>query len=181
MLGKADLLALISSHAEDEIRAMLCRWLDCQQVMPCSEEHDPSSSTPKPAATMPTPILRVNGIISNDGFYFVVPLGPSGAEQVMMHLDTGAFEMLLTAEVADKLQLPNLGPLDVAGVTGNSSAYRSEVTVYFDADHVYEHVHCVVDPSYQGNPLFGFRFFIDHNLAVLVNPTQAFVDFYPAE
>ena len=89
-----------------------------------------------------------------------------------MHLDTGAFEMLVTKDAADQLQLPNDGELSVSGVTGSSKSYKSHVTIAFDSSHTYQSVPCVVDPSYTGTPLFGFRFFIDQALALTVDPVK---------
>lgn len=177
MLHKEDLMKLISDHTEDEVRKMLCGWLDCATVLDCPKCPD-CPDCPKTAETpAPAPLLTIHGIVSDDGMYFPVPLGLDGQEEVMMHLDTGAFEMLLTQAVADKLQLPNLGASDVAGVTGSSAAYNSEVTVDFGGDLVFNNVHCTVDPEFTGNSLFGFRFFIDHKIAVTVNPVTGEVIF----
>ena len=167
MLHKEDLLQMISSHTEDEIRAMLCRWLDCGTP----------DKTPCPEHTGVTPLVTIQGTVENDGFYFRTALNGQG---VSFHLDTGAFEMLLTKDIADELNLPNDGPLQVAGVTGSSEAYQSHVTVDLGDGHVYEDVHCVVDPAFTGTPLFGFRFVLDHHLAITVNPVAQTVAFLPA-
>ena len=165
MLHKEDLLQMIADHTEAEIRAMLCKWLDCAEP----PTTPPTASGPKPAAVM-------EGSVENDGFYFRVNLN---GQPIRMHLDTGAFEMLLTKEIADALNLPNDGPLQIAGVTGSSEAYQSHVTVVLDNLDVPD-VHCVVDPSYTGTPLFGFRFFIDHQYTVAVNPVAQTVTLYSA-
>ena len=165
MLHKEDLLHMIADHTEAEIRAMLCKWLDCAEP----------ASTP-PAASGPKPVAVADGEVKDDGFYFSVTLN---GHAVTMHLDTGAFEMLLTQEVADALNLPNDGPLQIAGVTGSSDAYQSHVTVVLDTLDIQD-VHCVVDPAYTGTPLFGFRFFIDHQYTVAVNPVTQTVTLYSA-
>ena len=167
MLHKDDLLHMISDHTEEEIRAMLCRWLDCGT----------SDKTPCPEHAGTTPLVTIPGTVEQDGFYFDVDLNGTPTR---FHLDTGAFEMLLTKDLADSLNLPNDGPLQIAGVTGSSEAYQSHGTVDLGDGHVYEDVHCVVDPAFTGTPLFGFRFFIDHQLAVLVNPVAQTVAFLPA-
>ena len=165
MLHKEDLLHMIADHTEAEIRAMLCKWLDCA----AQASTPPAASGPKPAAVM-------QGTVEQDGFYFPVNLN---GQQVTMHLDTGDFEMLLTKEVADALNLPHDGPLQIAGVTGSSEAYQSHVTVVLENLEVQD-IQCVVDPAFTGVPLFGFRFFIDHHLALLVNPVAQTVAFLPA-
>ena len=180
LLGKPELLQLIASRPEEEIRDILCRWLDCPS----------SDPTPTPAPTAHTPTsspcivpanpaaITVDGEVQNDGFYFRVPLASSTAsDTILMHLDTGAFEMLLTSAVAQELNLPQGPALDVGGVTGNSPAYYSEVTV--DLGQGIQHVQCVVDPSYTGVPLFGFRFLQDHQWSVLLDPTAQTVTFLP--
>ncbi len=168
MLHKADLLDMIGSHTEDEIRAMLCRWLDCASV---------EKDTPSQATSTPQPLATISGTVEHDGFYFDVDLNGT---KTHFHLDTGAFEMLLTKDLADSLNLPNDGPLQVAGVTGSSEAYQSHVTVDLGQGQVVKGVHCVVDPGFTGTPLFGFRFFLDHRLAVTVNPVAQTVAFLPA-
>lgn len=171
MLHREDLLHMIGNHTEDELRTMLCEWIDCASVTPSSSSSSSSSSSPSPVVTL-------KGKVANDGFYFDVPV--SGASNgTTMHLDTGAFEMLLTKTVADALKLPNDGPLNVSGVTGSSNAYKSHVTLDFGSGQVYKDVPCVVDPSFTGTSLFGFRFFIDNQLAVQVNPVAQTVEFIP--
>lgn len=181
MLQKTELIQMIASRPETELREILCHWLDCPEKTATTPA--PETSTPTPSASTPclipasTPTITIDGTTQNDGFYFAVPLMSGSDDQsVLMHLDTGAFEMLLTADVADALHLPHGTPLDVAGVTGDSPAYYSTVTLNF-AGHVVADVQCVVDPSYTGTPLFGFRFLQDHGWWVLLQPDQQQVVF----
>jgi hypothetical protein len=155
---------LTLTRTEDELRAWICQELGC-----------PAATPTTPPATQPTPaaLAVFHGTILNDGFYFDIPLGgPDTETSVRCQLDTGAFEMLLTAAIAEALHLPNLGAVDISGVTGSATAYNSEVTVVV-GDNRYTGVHCVVDPSFTGNPLFGLRFFLDHRIALALNPVTA--------
>ena len=152
MLNKADLLHLLDlSQDEESLRKMLCDWIGCPSPAP----------TPGPA-----PLAVISGAITDDAFHMTIELGPDQTP-VEMVLDTGAFEMLLTADVASQLALPNDGPLDIAGVTGNSPAYQSHVIVTLNGQ-AYT-IHCVVDPEFTGTPLFGLRFFIDHGLTLTLD------------
>jgi hypothetical protein len=149
---------LTLNRTEDELRAWICHELGCPAATP---------------TTTPPPLAVVHGTILNDGFYFDLALaGPDTGTTVRCQLDTGAFEMLLTASIAEALHLPNLGAVDISGVTGSSAAYTSEVTVSL-GDTQYTGVHCVVDPSFTGTPLFGLRFFIDRRIALALDPVTA--------
>jgi hypothetical protein len=150
------------TRTEDELRAWLCQELGCTGSAPAT-----------PPATSAPALAVFHGTILNDGFYFNLTLGgPNTETTVQCQLDTGAFEMLLTAAVAEALHLPDLGAVDISGVTGSATAYSSEVTVVV-GDHRYTGVHCVVDPSFTGAPLFGLRFFLDHQIALTLNPVAA--------
>lgn len=112
-----------------------------------------------------------------DSFQFVYPLtGPAGSGDVAFVLDTGAFELLLTQSDADALGLPNLGPLQVAGVGGSSSAYQSQVSLSIGGS-AFSNVPCVVDPTFNQN-LFGARLLIDQGLAILVDPVASTLTFF---
>lgn len=168
MLDKERLINLLGHSEIDDLKDMLCKWLDCG----CTDPKTPSSTK----GDDPTPIIILKGSVQADGYYFMVNIEDPTAnapQGQLFQLDTGAFEMLLTSAVADALHLPNDGPLDISGVTGSSSAYQSHVTVLFSDTVIYPDVPCVVDPSFTGTPLFGFRFFIDNAVALAVNPVQA--------
>ncbi len=151
MLAKDELLHLLDlSQDEASLRKMLCDWIGCTANVPASV----------PAAT---PLAVIAGSVAGDAFHMSIALGPNPTP-VDMVLDTGAFEMLLTKEIADQLSLPNDGPLDISGVTGSSPAYTSHVAVTLNG-HDFT-IHCVVDPEYTGTPLFGLRFFVDHSLTL---------------
>lgn len=83
-------------------------------------------------------------------------------------LDTGAMMPLISANDAKKLNLPNLGTIEVAGVGGTNQAYLSQMNVTIGGV-TFENVPCIVDPSYQYNSLFGYSFFADHQYDLLVS------------
>lgn len=153
MLGKTELLNLLNlSQDEAALRKMICEVIGCDTIAP--------------APLTPAPLALIGGVIAGDAFHMQIPLG-ADKTLVEMVLDTGAFEMLLTAAVADALGLPNEGSLDVSGVTGSSTAYQSHVAVTLgESTYV---IHCVVDPEFTGTPLFGLRFFIDRSLSLTLN------------
>lgn len=83
-------------------------------------------------------------------------------------LDTGAFELMLNAADAKALDAPKLGDTNVQGVGGQSQAYYSQVTLEINGVG-FGNVPCVVDPEFQGNSLFGYRFFIDNKYELLIS------------
>lgn len=185
MLHKAELLQLIGDHTEEEIRAMLCRWLDCQTVLPCPEESDPPPNTSAPSGSssgpIPAPLVVVDGSTSGDQFTFMTTLaGPKGTQPQLFLLDTGAFEMLLPVSVADTLGLPMEGETTIEGVTGNAKAYLSHATVEFNATHVFQDVSCVVMEGLQSLPLFGFHFWRNRNLAPFLDPAGQWLAIFQA-
>jgi hypothetical protein len=119
-------------------------------------------------------LASLSGAVAGDAFVFSTPLaGPDNRpDPTPFILDTGAFEMLLTAEVATALHLPKLGPIEIGGVGGSAAAYRSRVTIVLGT-HTFGDTPCVVDPSFPGPSLFGLRFFIDNRLALTLDPASA--------
>lgn len=93
---------------------------------------------------------------------------PSGTQDILFQLDTGAYEPLITKEVAKELNLPNLGPDQVQGVGGLSSAYDSQITLSIGG-HTFSNIPCIVDDSYSGPSLFGYSFFSDAGYDLLVS------------
>lgn len=167
MFDKEALLRFISAHTEDEIRKMLCDWLGCREVLPCPEEQDPAS---KPS--IPTPLTVVSLQAYGDEMSPELTLtGPKDSVPTQMLLDTGSFEVLLPQALADTLGLPNLGALQIQGVTGASEAYKSEVTITLPGGHVFEKIACVVDPSFTSSPpLLGINFWEQAGLSFWLNP-----------
>lgn len=165
MLGKDELLKIFSiTHDEEALRHLLCDMIGCHP-----------GTTPVPTGT--TPIVTISGETKDDAFFFTAKIGANkdSLQDQTFHLDTGAFELLLTKAIADALKLPNEGALNIAGVTGNSPAYKSHLTIQLVGEHgtvEYVDVPCVVDPAFQGVPLFGLRFFIDQKIALTLNVIQ---------
>ncbi|GEO28034.1 hypothetical protein AAC03nite_38190 [Alicyclobacillus acidoterrestris] len=102
----------------------------------------------------------------NDAVYFNLT-APNG-QQIKMQLDTGAFELLFTTQVAAQLNLANEGSVTIQGIGGTSGAYYSHATFSINGVQ-FTNVPCVVDESFQGLPLFGYRFFIDNGYDLLVS------------
>lgn len=92
----------------------------------------------------------------------------AGTEDILFQLDTGAYEPLITKEVAQELNLPNLGSDAVQGVGGVNSAYDSQITLTIGG-HTFNNIPCIVDDSYMGPSLFGYSFFTDAGYDLLVS------------
>jgi len=128
--------------------------------------------------TLPTPLARISGETIFESFRFTLTCtGPQGQAAVPFLLDTGAFEMLLTQAVADQLGLPDLGTIEIQGVTGSASAYQSRVTVQLGTT-TWTDVACIVDPSFSTN-LFGFRFWQTRALEFLLQPQAQVLWVFP--
>jgi len=162
----ADVLGL--SRTEDELRRWICAELGCS-----------AGITPGPSPTPPAG-LTVQGQVEHDAFLLPVRLGlpnTDPTDTITMQLDTGAFEPLLTQAVAEALNLPNEGALEISGITGSSPAYASHMSVALvgieGQVQRWLSVACTVDPSFTGTPLLGLRFFIDAALQLTLNPASA--------
>ncbi|QSO46343.1 retropepsin-like aspartic protease [Alicyclobacillus mengziensis] len=111
----------------------------------------------------------IPGSIQNDAFYFT--LSVNGTDVPNMIMDTGAFELTFNASVANALGLPNLGAIQIGGVGGSASAYQSVCNLNIGGQ-TYSNVPCIVDPSFTDAGLFGLRFFVDNQLALLLDPVN---------
>lgn len=190
MLDKERLINLLGHTEVEDLKGMLCKWLECG----CPEEADPKASDPKPPATssssrpassptLPVPIAINRGAVQGDSYTFMVNLaGPAGTEAPQLFLlDTGAFEMLLSESAASALGLPNEGAVTIEGVTGNAAAYNSHVTVKFSDTVIFDNVACVIMPDLQSDALFGFRFWLNRGLMPMLNPAQGWLAIYQAK
>jgi hypothetical protein len=142
----------------------------------------PASGSGNPPAggspALGTPLAVITGQIVNDAFLFGASCtGPGGTVPVPFILDTGAFELLLTQEIATALHLPNLGTLDLSGVGGSVQAYQSVVDLTL-GNETWHAVPCVVDPTFNTN-LFGLRWWIDNKLRLLLDPAAATLTVLP--
>jgi hypothetical protein len=106
--------------------------------------------------------------------------GPMGSATLHWLYDTGAFRFLivLTPAAAAALGLANLGPIDLSGVGGSASGYKTTVAIPL-GDRVYQAQKAVVDPTFTQN-LWGAEFEIDQALAFALNPVSARLAFWHA-
>lgn len=111
-------------------------------------------------------IAAIPGTIQNDAFYFT--LNVNGTDVPDMIMDTGAFELTFNQNVANALNLPNLGSIQIGGVGGQANAYQSVCTLNLGGQ-TYADVPCIVDPSFTDSGLFGLRFFVDNQLALALD------------
>jgi hypothetical protein len=123
----------------------------------------------RPVAT-PTLPLTVHGSSSPYTFTFPLTLRGTHPYQTWILHDTGAFELLLDGQTAKACGAPNLGLTEVAGVTGSSEAYWSEVDVTI-AGRTWRRVPCVVDPG-ATQSLWGYRFYEDHGYGLQIDPVR---------
>jgi hypothetical protein len=116
---------------------------------------------------------------SDDTVVATVPLTPTfdnallfnaqaGGNDILFQLDTGAYEPLVTQQVAELLHLPNLGSTQVQGVGGQDEAYNSEITLSIGGVE-FNNVPCIVDKNFTGPSLFGYGFFADNGYDLLVS------------
>lgn len=93
---------------------------------------------------------------------------PKTRYHIEFQLDTGAYEPLINPADAQAMHLPNLGPIEIQGVTGTSQAYMSEMSVTIGGV-TFRNIPCIVDPDFQDTSLFGYSFFSDNNYDLLVS------------
>lgn len=123
----------------------------------------------------------VKGVHVPGQFVFQFPVtlaGPKGRHSQDITLDTGDFELLVSPTVATALGLPTMQNLTIEGVTGNESAYTSQVNVTIGGQ-TWTAVNCIVAPSAAGM-LFGLRFFMDRQIGLRVDPTTFTLELYQA-
>jgi hypothetical protein len=118
-------------------------------------------------------LATISGQVVNDAFYFGLPVKNSGGtfENVLFLFDTGAFEMLLTAGVAQGLGLPDLGPAEISGIGGLESAYNTQATFKL-SDNEFTTPAVVDENTSFGINLFGLKF-CDRNQLTLELDLQA--------
>jgi hypothetical protein len=110
-------------------------------------------------ATVPLTTTFSNALLFN---------AQAGGNDILFQLDTGAYEPLVTKQVADLLHLPNLGSTQIQGVGGNDQVYNSQITLTIGGVE-FKNIPCIVDDSYTGPSLFGYGFFADRGYDVLVS------------
>lgn len=114
-------------------------------------------------------LVTIPGVIEADAFHFSLPIGRFGQFQpVPFVLDTGAFELTFNESTAVLLGLPNLGSTQIQGVSGAATVYRSQVGIQL-GNREFRGTRCLVDPSLQGDSLFGLRFVAFYKLGLLLD------------
>lgn len=93
----------------------------------------------------------------------------SQGTDILFQLDTGSYEPLVTRQVAQLLNLPNLGSSAIQGIGGQDQAYNSQITLSIGG-HEFQNIPCIVDNYYYGPSLFGYSFFSDHGYGLLIAP-----------
>lgn len=91
-----------------------------------------------------------------------------GGNDILFQLDTGAYEPLLSKQVAQVLGLRNLGNLTVTGLGGNDPAYYSQMTLTLGGQ-TFDNIPCLVDERYSGTSLLGYGFFTGHGYDLLIS------------
>jgi len=121
----------------------------------------------------------ISGQVVGDAFYFGLPVKNSGGtfENVLFLCDTGAFEMLLTAGVAQSLGLPNQGPIEISGVGGAQNAYNTTATFKL-GDNEFTTPAVVDESTSFGINLFGLRFSVENQLTLQLDLQARTLSFY---
>jgi hypothetical protein len=122
-------------------------------------------ATPTPIPPDDEVVVQVPVTITNDQVFFDAAVN---GQNVTFQLDTGAQMPLLNGADAAKLNLPNLGTVPIAGVTGSDEAYMSEMDLTLGGV-TFHHVQCLVYPKYRGASLFGYSFFADRQYDLLLS------------
>lgn len=136
---------------------------------------DAAPAEPGAPAAEPTQQAGLDATVSmtvdafSDEFLFTLPAkGSKDAFTPGFQLDTGcAFAVFLNKGTADQLGVPNLGALNVAGVTGSAAAYKTEVQLQIGSE--WFTLQGAVDETYAGWNLLGAAFLINNNLTLVVD------------
>ncbi|WAH35435.1 retropepsin-like aspartic protease [Alicyclobacillus dauci] len=157
----------LNDTAEETV-TLSVSWKDPSGKPQTATVHPTFSATSSTTAAIPSDdhvITQVPISIYDNAVLFNAQ---AGGQAVLFQLDTGAYEPVLTKQLAESLKLPNLGDIQVQGVGGMDNAYLSKFTVSI-GDVVFNDVPCIVDDNYSGTPLFGYEFFTDNGYDLLVS------------
>lgn len=91
-----------------------------------------------------------------------------GGQDLLFQLDTGAYQPVITKQVAGLLHLPNLGSTMIQGVAGQDTAYFSQISLTIGGRQ-FNNIPCLVDDNYSGPSLFGYGFFASNGYDLLVS------------
>lgn len=115
-------------------------------------------------------VAVVRGHIRRDKFFFPCLVNQQRVANVV--LDTGAFDFVLSDQIAKRLHLTRERAVVVRGVSGSARAWTShcDLTV---GKRKFASVPCVIMKDLPFEALFGLRFFVDHGYQLLLDPTTA--------
>ena len=160
------------TETSDKTDTMTVSWTD-----PAGKVHTVTNTTafevPQASAT-PTPSDDSTVVVAtmlpdsdpSDAVFFEIT-APNG-QSIEVQLDTGAFELMFTTSTAATLGLQNEGSLTVSGVGGTASAYYSSASFSINGVQ-FSDIPCIVEDSFTGKPLFGYKFFVDNGYDLLVS------------
>lgn len=124
--------------------------------------------------TVPGVIADTPMLLLGDAIYFGAK---DGSAYGNFQLDTGAYEPLINPETAALWDLPNLSPAPIYGVGGAvSNAYNSMIPSLTIGNSTFINIPCVVDPAWQRPSLFGYKFFVDNQYGLYVDPNNFTID-----
>ncbi|KPV45238.1 retropepsin-like aspartic protease [Alicyclobacillus ferrooxydans] len=112
-------------------------------------------------------VALVRGRVVDDVFQMTLHINGKPVHPVV--LDTGAATLILNGEIARRLHLPNLGAIQVVGVGGAASAFRSKCDLKL-GNRLFRDVPCVVIKRFSKQGLLGLKFFRDNQLGIMLNP-----------
>ena len=145
----------------------------------------PATHTPSQKLICTLPANPIN--LRNDAWDVTATFtGPTGKSWTgNAQLDTGAFETVMPGVpngIAQLLDLPDLGSITIAGISGSAASTNSEVTITLTdpvskASLQMPASPCVVDPSYDGL-LIGAKVFIDRKITVEFDAATSSVSFW---
>lgn len=116
------------------------------------------------------PVAVVHGQIRRDKFFFPCQVNQRRIGNVV--LDTGAFDLILSDQIAKQLNLTRHQPLAVRGISGTATAWRSRCNLTVGGKY-FRNVSCVIMKDLPYSALFGLRFFIDKGYRLLLDPKNA--------
>lgn len=116
----------------------------------------------------------VRGKVRRDKFFF--PCRVNGVRVANVVLDTGAFDFVISDEIAKALKLPRDKTVIVRGVSGRTRAWTSmcDLTI---GGRTYRNIPCVIVKNLPYEALFGLRFFVDHDYQLLLDPKTETLSF----
>lgn len=119
-------------------------------------------------------VALVRGGIHRDKFFFPCVVNQQRIDNVV--LDTGAFDFVLSDQIAKRLHLSRERAVVVRGVSGSARAWTSHCDLSV-GKRKFRNVPCVIMKDLPFEALFGLRFFVDHGYQLLLDPKTATLSF----